>query len=75
MTFSTRLKQLRLDHGLTQPQLAITINITDRTLRNYESGKMEPTLSVITAIANFFQVSADYLLCFTDDPSRHEGNN
>jgi len=61
MTFSIRLKQLRKEYKITQPQLAQAVNITDRTLRNYESGTMEPNLSVLTALADYFQCSVDYI--------------
>jgi transcriptional regulator with XRE-family HTH domain len=47
---------------VTQAQLAEVIGVTDRACRRYESGENEPTLSVLQAIADYFDVSADYLM-------------
>ena len=60
--FSERLRQLRIDRNVTQLQLAKGIGTTDRACRRYESGENEPTLSVINAIAGYFDVSVDYLM-------------
>lgn len=60
--FSDRLRQLRTFRNVTQAQLAKEIGITDRACRRYESGENEPTLSVLQGIADFFDVSVDYLM-------------
>ena len=60
--FSDRLKQLRVFRNVTQTQLAKEIGITDRACRRYEAGENEPTLSVIQGIADYFDVSVDYLM-------------
>jgi len=60
--FSERLRQLRRFRDVTQAQLAEAIGITDRACRRYEAGENEPTLSVIKAIADYFEVSVDYLM-------------
>jgi transcriptional regulator with XRE-family HTH domain len=60
--FSERLKQIRAFRGVTQARLAEAVGITDRACRRYEAGENEPTLSVLEAMADFFGVSADYLL-------------
>ena len=61
MTFSDRLKQLRTENKVSQATLAKAINASDRVIRYYESGTMEPTLSVLTALADFFHCSIDYI--------------
>ena len=60
--FSDRLRQLRKVREVTQAQLAAAIGITDRACRRYEAGENEPTLSVIQGIADFFDVSVDFLM-------------
>ena len=60
--FSDRLRQLRKFRDVTQAQLAEAIGITDRACRRYEAGENEPTLSVLQSIADFFDVSVDYLM-------------
>ena len=57
-----RLKELRNQHGYTQQQLADYLDITSRSYRRYESGDCEPPLSTVIAIADFFDVTVDYLL-------------
>lgn len=69
--FSQRLKQLRSEAGLTQTKLAKAIGITDRACRRYEAGENEPTMSVLQAIADQFNVSIDYLIGRSDDPTCH----
>ena len=60
--FSDRLRQIRRFRNVTQVQLAEAIGITDRACRRYESGENEPTLSVLQAIADYFDLSVDYLM-------------
>jgi len=69
--FSQRLKRLRSEAGLTQAQLAKAIGTTDRACRRYEAGENEPTMSVLQAMADQFNVSMDYLIGRSDDPTRH----
>lgn len=68
MSFSERLKELRIKHNLTQVQLAEKTNISDRTIQTYEYGKKEPTLSKLIIFADLFDVSIDYLVGRTDNP-------
>lgn len=68
MQFPQHLKDLRKTHNITQAQLANAIGVTDRACRRYESGENEPTLSVLIAMAKFFNVSIDYLVGCTDNP-------
>ena len=73
-TFPERLKQLRAIRSVTQAQLAKTIGITDRACRRYEAGENEPTLSVLQNIADFFEVSVDYLIGRDNYWQDSEGN-
>ncbi|WP_163853500.1 helix-turn-helix domain-containing protein [Paenibacillus elgii] len=62
MEFGERLKSLRIAHELTQKELAKALNMTESMLSRYETGKRLPNLDVFLQLANYFDVSADYLL-------------
>lgn len=63
MSFGEKLKKLRKNAKITQYDLAKKLNITTRTLINYESGKCYPKQTEIYAtIASVFNVSVDYLI-------------
>jgi transcriptional regulator with XRE-family HTH domain len=59
--FAKRLKDLREEHHLTQEQLAEKIATNKQTLSRYEKNQREPGINIVTRIANFFEVSIDYL--------------
>jgi len=66
MPFPDKLKQLREENNVTQIELAQAIGVTDRNIRRYEKGIVEPTLSVIVAIAKYFNTDTNYLLGISD---------
>lgn len=57
-----RIRDLREDADLKQSDVAKAIGIDQRTLSNYETGKTNPDSYAIIKLAEFFNVSADYLL-------------
>lgn len=61
-----RLKQLRAENNLTQTNLADILGIAKTTLAAYEQGKSEPSIDTIIKLADFFNVSIDYLLGHTN---------
>lgn len=63
-----RLKELRRKKGLSQLRLAIELNTTQNTISRYETGEREPGISELIKLADYFNVSIDYLLERTDDP-------
>ena len=65
-----RYSDLRMDRGLTQRELAAQIDINNKTISFYENGSRAMTLKDIVKYANFFGVSADYLLGLTDAPAK-----
>jgi transcriptional regulator with XRE-family HTH domain len=69
--FGNRLKDLRIDADLTQEQLAKHLNITRSALANYETGLREPGYEILIKIADFFEISLDYLLCRTNIPNQY----
>ena len=60
-----RIAQLRKEHSLTLKQLGNDLKIRDSTLSQYETGKRVPQLGIWIEIANYFNVSLEYLLCET----------
>ncbi|GEA16297.1 hypothetical protein E308F_25410 [Moorella sp. E308F] len=68
MTFGSRLRELRLDKGLTQSELAKMLSLGESTISFYEADKREPDYYTLQRIANFFRVSTDYLFGRTDKP-------
>lgn len=67
--FGSRLKELRIDAGLKQSELAPVFNVSKTTICQWETSKQEPSLEDIVKIAKYFHVSADYLLGIGDDIS------
>ena len=68
-TFSERLKKCRKDHGLTQKQAAEIFSIGTRHWQAYEGGTRHPAAKILHEIADYFNVSLDYLEGRTDDPA------
>ncbi|WHH58275.1 helix-turn-helix transcriptional regulator [Petroclostridium sp. X23] len=66
MNFAKRLKELRLELNLTQSEFAEKINSTRSTIAGYETERKEPDYSTLQSIAEFFDVSVDYLIGRTD---------
>lgn len=66
---SKRLKSLRESKQLTQQELADKLNLSRVRYNNYETGKRNPDYDILQIIANFYDVSTDYLLGNTDNPN------
>ena len=67
---SKRLKELRKEASLTQAQVAIYCDITEKAYQNYELMTREPKIENLIKIANLFNVSIDYLVGRTDDKNK-----
>ena len=66
--FSERLKKLRTDRRIYQREMAAYLGISVRGYQCYEAGQNYPDVKGLIALADYFQVSTDYLLGRTDDP-------
>lgn len=64
-----RIKELRKAKKMTQLKLALELNTSQNTISRYESGEREPSIKDLIKIADFFNVSVDYLLERTDNPN------
>ena len=62
-----RIRDLREDRDLRQTDVSEAIGIDQRTLSNYETGKTNPDSFAIIKLADFFGVSADYLIGRTNE--------
>ena len=64
--FATRLRELRIEKGLSMKQLDKVLDTTDAAISNWENCINEPKISYLKSIALYFVVSADYLLGLED---------
>lgn len=67
-----RIKDLRKKRKLTQAELSDSINIGQSTLANFENGKRTIPVDIVIQLAQFFNVSADYLLGLSNSPDAKE---
>ena len=67
--FSDRLKQLRTSRpALTQAKFAELLGVSQQAVGLWERGKNMPSHDLVVQIANYFNVSTDYMMCLTDNP-------
>lgn len=66
MTFGQRLKELRTEKKINQQQLSEILDTAKSNISKYESDKVEPNINMISTIAQYFNVSSDYLLGLSD---------
>lgn len=60
MLIGLKLKEIRLNNGMTQTELAKRLGLSHTTICLYESDSRKPSIARITEIATIFNVSADY---------------
>lgn len=60
--FENRLKKLRENAGITQKQLADSLNVTQTAVNYWENGKREPNIEMIQKIADYFDVTPAYVM-------------
>ena len=65
--YGERIRELRLEHGLTQNELAKAMNTTQKSISKYETEFLDLNTDMIIALCKYFKVSADYLLGLTDE--------
>lgn len=71
MKLQDALRRFRKYAKITQKQAAIAANVSERNYQDYEYGKIAPSAIVLIALADYFDVSLDYLVGRSDDPQRH----
>lgn len=65
-----RLNELKLSKNVLQKDIASSVGLSLRSYQRYEYGEREPTSSVLIALADYFDVSLDYLVGRSDNPER-----
>ena len=64
--FKIRLKELRLEKGISQNDLGKILNLSKMAISHWESGHSEPSITQLIVLANYFEVSVDYLIAKED---------
>lgn len=70
MELPDALKRFRKDYKVTQKQAALAAGIAERNYQEYEYGKIVPSANVLIALADYFDVSLDYLVGRSDIQER-----
>ena len=70
MELKDALRRFRKEQKITQVQAAKAAGVTEAMYQFYEYGKSEPKIKVLIALADFYDVSLDYLVGRSDDPTR-----
>lgn len=64
-----RLKELRKKRGISQLKLAMDLSMNQNSISRYETGEREADYATLIKFADYFNVSIDYLLERTDNPT------
>lgn len=67
MLIGDRIKELRTEAKMTQPELADKIGLTRSTVAAYENNTRQPSFQILVRLAHTFRVSTDYLLLGNND--------
>ena len=73
MTLPESLKRFRKEFKITQKQVAKGTGIAERLYQKYEYGEVVPSVTFIMGLADKYEVSTDYLLGRTDNPTVVKG--
>ena len=68
MNFNERIRALREDCDKTQTEIAEILNTNQKKISRLETGECEPNLNDIKRLCQYYNLSADYILGFTDTP-------
>lgn len=60
--FPSKLKKARNNTGFTQREVANELKISKSTIASYETGRTQPDLEMLGVLADFYEVSTDWLL-------------
>ena len=69
-----KIRELRKEKGITQEQLADAVNVKKYTIGDWERNRTEPNITTLVAMADYFEVSTDYLLGRSDDTGLVQAN-
>lgn len=69
--FAERLRVLRTQNKITSIELAKEIGVSKQAISQFENAANYPHCNKLVALADYFDVSLDYLVGRSDDPARH----
>ena len=72
MPYYKRLRDLREDRDLTQVKLGEVLSCSQRVYSNYERGDIDIPTSTLVKLADFYDISVDYILGRTDNPKTNK---
>ena len=67
-----RIRDLREDHDLKQRELAAYLNCSQRSYSNYELGQRDIPTDILIKLAQYYNVSVDYILGLSNNPKRNK---
>ena len=67
--YTNRFKDIRVAKGMTQKQVADDLELSVIAIQNYENLRRKPAYDILIALADYFDVSLDYLVGRTDNPN------
>lgn len=67
-----RLRQLRLDKGVSQEELAKWLSVSRTSYTKYETGAYEPSIETLIKLAGYYGVSVDYIIGYSDSCITYE---
>ena len=68
MDYRKRLREIREEHSLSQAQVGEVLNKSQQGYSHIENGRAELKIDDLVTLCKFYEVSADYLIGYTDDP-------
>ncbi len=69
MVTENRIRELRLKNHITQTELAKKIHVSPQVISKYEKNERKPKIDKLQSLANFFNVSVEYLMGLSDSPA------
>ena len=69
--FAQRLRELRKERGLTSEGLAINVQLTKQAISQFENCANYPHINSLVSLADYFDISLDYLVGRSNDPKRY----
>ena len=72
MSMVKNLRKLRMNKGISQQRLAEVIGTSQQSINKYENHNVEPDISTLILLADYFQVSVDYLIGHTVDETERQ---
>ena len=72
MSMVKKLRKLRMNKGISQQRLAEVIGTSQQSINKYENHNVEPDISTLILLADYFQVSVDYLIGHTVDETERQ---